>query len=75
MVHPGAGGFLRDTGAKTGFGFQPVVAIMSAHGSPFDIEMMGVVANFILGRLRDGRAMTVCFGRLAGGSRRCGLLW
>ena len=55
MVHPGARGLLWNIGAETSFGLQPVVAVVSVHRTALNIEMIGVVANLILGRLRRGR--------------------
>ena len=55
MVHPGARGFLRNIGAETCFGFKPVVAVVSVQRTALNIEMIGIVANFVLARLRRGR--------------------
>ena len=55
MVHPGAGGFLRNIGAEACFGFQPVVAVVSVQRTLLNMEMIGIVANLVLGRLRRGR--------------------
>jgi len=55
VVHPGARGFLRNIGAEACFGFQPVVAVMSVQGTVLNVEMIGIVAYLVLGRLSRSR--------------------
>jgi len=58
MVHPGAREFLRYAGAEARLGLQPVGAVVAVDGAVLDVEMVGIVANFVFGRLRR------CGGRL-----------
>ena len=55
MVHPGAREFLRNIGAEACFGFQPVIAVVSVQRTVLNIEMIGIIANLVIGRLRCGR--------------------
>ena len=55
LMHPGLRGLLRYMGAETGPGFQPVVAVVPVRATALDVEMMGVIADLVLGRLRRDR--------------------
>jgi len=55
MMHPGTRGFHWNIGAEAGLGFQPVVAVVSVDRAALNVQMICVVADLVLGRLRRGR--------------------
>jgi len=59
MMQSGAGGFLRNIGAEACLGFEPVITIETVQAAVLHMEMMGVVADLIFGRLRCGSRILV----------------
>jgi hypothetical protein len=51
MMKSGSRGCLRDVGAETRLGFEPVIRVAAIQGAVLNVKMIGVVANLIFGRL------------------------